>query len=603
MPNKYSHSVVLATYSSQGLITLPKDQYLAYLEASPTPSALQHSGLPSRSPSRIQTFAPNPSTTASSNITSPYETASTKEAETEWQHSDEANRRRVIIDAENIDDDPSVDESVRSMHRQVTVGKDASRLQNDLEQPGGRVSESGISRGKSTTSSKDWNLATQPEQPTAQDTAQHSTTSSRGQIEQAKAVVAPRHSSLHANSTRRSRASTKTSVASDQSKSGSNPVPAPKHHHRVAGSGSSAITTPIQLPPAKTLPSAAQGNRRGSQSMQATSRRIRQPMPGAAGTMSRSQNDDIDAVGETESSDTLPQELDFSGFSEDDEPDWASSTITGSHQNQGVASRDFGRSGLKYGTNSGRSTAPHAFRLAENVPRAKAKQRHHESTSQSTYAPLSSTRHRRGDSSSSNEVFGVPSIVRTPPKKETAVYAEKRNPRAISRPSSTLPDMPRESLAAIFNPRLLDNAALSDDSLPRRIGASSLMSTSIASQSNVYSGGDRKRSAITSMTRDSDDEAAPAPEIAKYRAMGPPVPMDDTEDDSAYPPNIAKHRERTGIASPLAQVEAVTGSQDARGRDRAAEAQAKKVNEAGSVQKAKGSFFSRLREKSLGRRG
>lgn len=36
MPNKYSHSVVLAHYSSLGLIDLPNDQYIAYLKTCPT---------------------------------------------------------------------------------------------------------------------------------------------------------------------------------------------------------------------------------------------------------------------------------------------------------------------------------------------------------------------------------------------------------------------------------------------------------------------------------------------------------------------------------------------------------------------------------------
>lgn len=49
MPNKYSHSVVLAHYSSLGLIDLPNDQYIAYIKTQPgsrRPSTLSRSRLP-----------------------------------------------------------------------------------------------------------------------------------------------------------------------------------------------------------------------------------------------------------------------------------------------------------------------------------------------------------------------------------------------------------------------------------------------------------------------------------------------------------------------------------------------------------------------------
>jgi hypothetical protein len=50
MPNKYSHSVVLAHYSSLGLIDLPNDQYIAYLKTYPSsrrPSISSRSKAPS----------------------------------------------------------------------------------------------------------------------------------------------------------------------------------------------------------------------------------------------------------------------------------------------------------------------------------------------------------------------------------------------------------------------------------------------------------------------------------------------------------------------------------------------------------------------------
>lgn len=42
MPNKYSHTVVLAHYSSLGLIDLPNDQYIAYLKTYPTSRPPSH---------------------------------------------------------------------------------------------------------------------------------------------------------------------------------------------------------------------------------------------------------------------------------------------------------------------------------------------------------------------------------------------------------------------------------------------------------------------------------------------------------------------------------------------------------------------------------
>ena len=52
MPNKYSHSVVLAHYSSLGLINLPNDQYIACIKTHPSsrrPSTVSRSRLPTSS--------------------------------------------------------------------------------------------------------------------------------------------------------------------------------------------------------------------------------------------------------------------------------------------------------------------------------------------------------------------------------------------------------------------------------------------------------------------------------------------------------------------------------------------------------------------------
>ncbi|KAK5073799.1 hypothetical protein LTR64_007063 [Lithohypha guttulata] len=42
MPGKYSHSVVLADYSTRGLIVLPPDQHDKYLESAPKPQKKPH---------------------------------------------------------------------------------------------------------------------------------------------------------------------------------------------------------------------------------------------------------------------------------------------------------------------------------------------------------------------------------------------------------------------------------------------------------------------------------------------------------------------------------------------------------------------------------
>lgn len=50
MPNKFSHSVVLAHYHVLGLIDLPNDQYLAHLNSGP-PASLRKRGTPSNTQS------------------------------------------------------------------------------------------------------------------------------------------------------------------------------------------------------------------------------------------------------------------------------------------------------------------------------------------------------------------------------------------------------------------------------------------------------------------------------------------------------------------------------------------------------------------------
>ncbi|ERF75467.1 hypothetical protein EPUS_06999 [Endocarpon pusillum Z07020] len=107
MPNKYSHSVVLAHYSSLGLIDLPNDQYIAYLKTYP-PSA--RSSITTKS--KVRTNGTSRSVTPSTGYSARYkisgDNASTSRFVTSRREYGGTARRDVILES----DEGSSDEHV-----------------------------------------------------------------------------------------------------------------------------------------------------------------------------------------------------------------------------------------------------------------------------------------------------------------------------------------------------------------------------------------------------------------------------------------------------------------------------------------------------------
>ena len=107
MPNKYSHSVVLAHYSSLGLIDLPNDQYIAYLKTYPTSA---RSSITTKS--KVRTNGTSGSVTPSTGYSARYrisgDNASTSRSVTSRREYGGTARRNIIVES----DEGSGDEHV-----------------------------------------------------------------------------------------------------------------------------------------------------------------------------------------------------------------------------------------------------------------------------------------------------------------------------------------------------------------------------------------------------------------------------------------------------------------------------------------------------------
>ncbi|KAF7508255.1 hypothetical protein GJ744_009400 [Endocarpon pusillum] len=103
MPNKYSHSVVLAHYSSLGLIDLPNDQYIAYLKTYPTSA---RSSITSKS--KVRTNGTSRSVTPSTAYSARYrisgDNASTSRSVTSRREYGGTARRDVILESDDSDE-------------------------------------------------------------------------------------------------------------------------------------------------------------------------------------------------------------------------------------------------------------------------------------------------------------------------------------------------------------------------------------------------------------------------------------------------------------------------------------------------------------------
>jgi hypothetical protein len=113
MPSKYSHSVVLAQYSSRGLINLPNEQYVDYLKSSPlltTDAPLRPTTAAPKRRSRAISTRTYGSELLAAEKTFRQQTSLDRLATVAHQHQAENGRLRgaprlVILDSEDEDDD------------------------------------------------------------------------------------------------------------------------------------------------------------------------------------------------------------------------------------------------------------------------------------------------------------------------------------------------------------------------------------------------------------------------------------------------------------------------------------------------------------------
>ena len=136
MPNKFSHSVILAHYSSLGLIDLPDDQHDRYINScSPQSRAPSHEGLPSRPPTGrgvpadAAVQSPNQLRQSPSSDRVPAQASS----DPKHQHPRSATAtRRLIVNSEPDFEDEAVDLSTRSEYSHSSPSTDGWRSQQQL---------------------------------------------------------------------------------------------------------------------------------------------------------------------------------------------------------------------------------------------------------------------------------------------------------------------------------------------------------------------------------------------------------------------------------------------------------------------------------------
>ncbi len=133
MPNKYSHSVVLAHYSSLGLIDLPNDQYIAYLKNYPTSTRTSVASRSQVHSTRTQGSV-TPSTAHSGRYRILEDHAATPRSITDRKEYEGSMRRNVIMES----DEGSGDERV-ILHRKYEPIDAAPQTQQNLERHGLRT--------------------------------------------------------------------------------------------------------------------------------------------------------------------------------------------------------------------------------------------------------------------------------------------------------------------------------------------------------------------------------------------------------------------------------------------------------------------------------
>ena len=609
MPNKYSHSVVLATYSSRGLINLPKDHYSDYVDSRPIVKNSTYENnhnvyssdthYHSESTQKIS----NPSSTAAKSVS--------------------PNKQKVLSTPIVVDEtQPEISTKVYSgsqrergsyiLPKQQYEAQRADLLAT-LRKSKPKLQPRGDQRRRNTPhdgSALSLQEAMDVLEPARTPTTVSTTTllPSSGLHE----VPKPQHSARsHRQSRRESREILAPMVGDDKI------VPSHSNSSKTPFDSSNTALPQAAKPRdhrhSKQFPTAPQTNSHsydtGSTENHKSYGTIQaQPRPEKSLAMLSQRSNPSLHVQErvlhskhSDSQDELPQEIDMDGFADDDDAA-GFPVISGPNYDHDFSAEDQfgGDDGTIYaerGHNKDYSQSPGALPITSRSTESRDLDRPSQGARTRTITPKSRTRPK--GSVSSNEGFGVPSIIRTSPRKSTP-SSRNSQARALSRPTSIIPDMPRESLAAIFNPRLLDKASFSDDNLLRSMPGSSR--TMNVRSSHLRALQNLSLSSLTS--QDSDSEAAPAPGVALYRSDMAALPIEIESDSDAAPPAIQKSRGNGTAPSPLVQTEQSQLSQNSRGRDVGRPPAVQRTDSAPvtSSTKPRGGLFSRLRDKSLGRR-
>ena len=607
MPNKYSHSVVLATYSSRGLINLPRDQYRDYQDSRPIV----------RSSTYDSTYNGYTSDTYHHSET-PQELlkASRTAAETGLPNGQTALSRPLVL--EEAQPRFSANGSSGS---QTNGASNALPAQQPQTQPADLLATSGKPKlqprgdqrsrnvphdGSALSIQEAMNVLEPTRTPTTVSTPvqqlsgvetevfnqYQSRRSNRESHRESRNMSFPKssnHDSLlsHSNNSKpssdseniawptstkpRDKRHSKALLPASQSK----PYP---HDTRSTEVNRSYTTVSSHNHPKK---SSSMLSQQSNLSLPAQQRPFRSQAPPL-------QN-------------KLPQEIDMDGFADDDDAD-GFPVIYGSTYDQepGIDDQPGGTDGTIYADHGRDHDHFRSIRTPSAASRStELRDRDRPSQDVRNRTTTARSKARRNGSESSNEGIGVPSIIRTSPRKSTP-SSRNSQAKALSRPTSIIPDMPRESLAAIFNPRLLDKVAYSDDNLLRSMPGNS-RTTNIRS-SHLRALQNPSQSSLSS--RDSDSEAAPAPGVALYRADMATVPIGAESDSDATPPAIQKSRSNGLVPSPLVQPEQSSLPQKIRGRNTGRPPSAHRIDPTPTARSSrpKGGLLSRLREKSLGRR-
>ena len=607
MPNKYSHSVVLATYSSRGLINLPKDQYRDFQDSRPVVKSSTYDSAYSGYTSDTYHRSETPQ-----EILKPSQTA----AESGLSNGQTALSVPLVLEGAQLK------VSANGSSGSPTNGiPNALPAQQPQTQPADLLATSGKPKLQPRGDQRSKNvphdgsaLSIQEAMDVLEPTRTPTTVSIHvPQLSGVESEVFNQH-----QSTRRNRQSHRESRNMSFPKSSNHDSLLSHSNNSKPPSDSENTTWPTSTKTrdkrhSKALPPASQSKPYPHDTRSAEVNRTyttvsSHTQPKKSSSMLSQQSNPSLPVQQRpfrsqalQLQNKLPQEIDMDGFADDEDAD-GFPVISGSNYDQepGVHHQSGGHDGITYADHERATDNFRSIRTPSAASRStELRERDRPSQDVRNRTTMSGTKTRRNGSGSSNEGFGVPSIIRTSPRKSTP-SSRNSQAKALSRPTSIIPDMPRESLAAIFNPRLLDKASYSDDNLLRSMPGNSR--TTDVRSSHLRALQNPSLSSLTS--QGSDSEAAPAPGVALYRSGMAALPIGMESDSDAAPPAIQKTRSNGPVPIHLVQPEQSSLPQTIRGRDIGRPPSVHRVEPTPVARssKPKGGLLSRLREKSLGRR-